>query len=121
MNKVIPIILAGGTGSRLWPLSRESFPKQFLTLLADESDSLMQKTIKRIQKIDNLEEPVLVCNHEHRFIVRNQLENIKVKAKSIFLEPFSINTAPAIAIAALNEHEIIKILISSSRRSCYRR
>ncbi len=101
-NQILPVILCGGKGSRLWPLSRESFPKQFLTVLSDESDSLMQKTIKRIQKIDNLENPVLVCNHEHRFIVRNQLDNIKVKAKSIFLEPFGRNTAPAIAIAALN-------------------
>jgi len=104
-NKILPVILCGGKGSRLWPLSRESFPKQFLSVLANENDSLLQKTIKRIQKLDNLDSPLLICNHEHRFIVRDQLNNIKVKAKSIFLEPFGRNTAPAIAIAALNAIE----------------
>ena len=91
-DKILPVILCGGKGSRLWPISRESFPKQFLSVLANENDSLMQKTIKRIQKLDNLDSPLLICNHEHRFIVRDQLKNIKVKAKSIFLEPFGRNT-----------------------------
>ena len=104
-DKILPVVLCGGKGSRLWPLSRESFPKQFLTVLSGEDDSLMQKTIKRILKLDNVEAPLLVCNHEHRFIVRDQLDNIKVKAKSIFLEPYGRNTAPAIAIAALNSIE----------------
>ena len=100
-RKILPVILCGGKGSRLWPLSRETLPKQFLRLFADEKDTLMQKTIKRIANLDYLDDPVLICNNDHRFIVKEQLDEIQVRAKTIFLEPCQRNTAPAIAIAAL--------------------
>ena len=100
-NSIIPLILCGGSGSRLWPLSRGSYPKQFLSLLSYEKDSLMQKTIKRISTLNYLDKPLIICNNEHRFLVKDQLDKIKVKAKAIFLEPFQRNTAPAIAISAL--------------------
>ncbi len=100
-RKILPVILCGGKGSRLWPLSRETLPKQFLRLFADEKYTLMQKTIKRIANLDYLDDPLLICNNDHRFIVKEQLDEIQVRAKSIFLEPCQRNTAPAIAIAAL--------------------
>ncbi len=100
MKKVIPIILAGGTGSRLWPLSRESFPKQFLKLVGDDH-TLLQKTYKRIEDIENLCGPIIICNEEHRFIVGDQMSKINIDPLSIILEPARRNTAPAITIAAL--------------------
>ena len=101
MNKIIPIILAGGTGSRLWPLSRESFPKQFLQLTEDDDYTLLQKTFKRIEGLENLCRPIIICNQEHRFIVGDQMRKIKVDPLAIILEPSRRNTAPAIAIAAM--------------------
>ena len=100
-NKILPVVLCGGKGSRLWPLSRESYPKQFLPLKANGKLTLMQKTIKRILNLECLDNPLLICNEEHRFIVKDQLDQIKVKPKSIFLEPCQRNTAPAILISAL--------------------
>ncbi len=100
-KQILPVILCGGKGSRLWPLSRESFPKQFLPLISKSEISLMQKTIKRISSLNCLDNPLLICNDEHRFIVKDQLDHIEVQAKSIILEPCQRNTAPAIAIAAL--------------------
>ena len=73
--KIVPIILAGGSGSRLWPLSRKSFPKQFLNLLDDEY-TILQKTFKRIENLDNISRPIVVCNEEHRFIVGHQMKEI---------------------------------------------
>ena len=75
LRKIVPIILAGGTGSRLWPLSRRSFPKQFLNLLDDEY-TLLQKTYKRIENIENICRPIIICNEEHRFIVAHQMQEI---------------------------------------------
>ena len=72
LRKIIPIILAGGNGSRLWPLSRKSFPKQFLNLLDDEY-TMLQKTYKRIENLDDVSRPLVVCNEEHRFIVGHQM------------------------------------------------
>ena len=95
---VVPIILSGGSGSRLWPISRALFPKQFINLVNDET-SLFQDTIRRLPK--NLESPVVICNEEHRFIVAEQLRQIKSNNKGIILEPVGKNTAPAIALAAL--------------------
>ena len=97
--KIIPVILCGGSGSRLWPLSRKSFPKQFLKL--NDNNSLLQNTYLRISDLDNINKPILVCNEEHRFIVAQQMREIDVKPYSIILEPFGRNTAPAIAISAL--------------------
>ena len=108
MNKVIPIILAGGTGSRLWPLSRESFPKQFLQLTDEDEYTLLQNTYKRIENIENLCKPIIICNEEHRFIVGDQMRKIKTDPLSIILEPSRRNTAPAITIAAMKAVEYSK-------------
>ena len=97
----VPIILCGGTGSRLWPLSRESFPKQFLSLNLNEEKSLLQKTQERLKDIKNIENPILICNETHRFIAAEQMREINVSPNKILLEPFGRNTAPAITLAAL--------------------
>ena len=115
-NILIPVILCGGTGSRLWPLSRRSFPKQFISIL-DGKDSLLQSTEKRILGIKNIKNPILICNEEHRFIVADQMKEININPKAIILEPFGKNTAPAITIAALKaleeDEEAILIILSS--------
>ena len=95
----------GGYGTRLWPLSRKSFPKQFLPLDNDDEKSLLQKTQTRILGLKDLTDPILVCNTEHRFIVAEQMRDIKIKPKSILLEPFGRSTAPAIIFAALKSLE----------------
>jgi mannose-1-phosphate guanylyltransferase len=99
MMQIIPIILSGGVGSRLWPLSREHFPKQCLPL-ADSQYSLLQQTVLRIQGFE-LGSPIVVCNEDHRFLIAQQLQALGVKDATILLEPASRNTAPAIALAAL--------------------
>lgn len=109
---IVPIILAGGTGSRLWPASRGLYPKQFLNLL-DEELSLFQQTILRTQTIKGVADPVIICNEEHRFLVAEQLRTINTNAKAIILEPIGRNTAPAIALAALannNDSDTLLIL-----------
>ena len=95
---MIPIILSGGSGSRLWPLSRKQFPKQFLALTGDHT--LFQQTIERLS-FDGVQPPVIVCNIEHRFIVEEQLSALQLETQAIVLEPFGRNTAPAVAIAAM--------------------
>ena len=107
-NPIIPIILAGGTGSRLWPLSRKSFPKQFISLLEKDNNTLLQQTYKRIENLENLSKPIIICNEEHRFIVGDQMRKIKIDPLSIILEPLGRNTAPAIAIAALKAIQCFK-------------
>ncbi len=109
MNKpIIPVILCGGAGTRLWPLSRASYPKQFLSLNSYNKKSLLQNTYQRISELENIRMPILVCNEDHRFIVAEQMREIDVKPNSIILEPFGRNTAPAITIAALKALEIEK-------------
>ncbi len=102
---IVPLILCGGSGSRLWPLSRESYPKQFLSLKKDEKFSLLQQTIKRVSTLKNLKKPILVCNEEHRFIVAEQMRELNIEDFIILLEPFGRNTAPAITLAALKSIE----------------
>jgi mannose-1-phosphate guanylyltransferase/mannose-6-phosphate isomerase len=92
-----PVILAGGSGSRLWPESRELFPKQFLTLFENEH-SLFQQTALRCT---NFSQPIIICNEEHRFLVAEQLRQINITPQAILLEPEGKNTAPAIMLAAL--------------------
>ena len=108
ITKIVPIILAGGTGSRLWPLSRKSFPKQFLNLLKEDEYTMLQKTYKRIEKIEDISMPIIICNEEHRFIVGHQMKEINIEPLEILLEPEGRNTTPAIAIAALKVLDIFK-------------
>tara|TARA_B100000900_G_scaffold414904_1_gene442993 strand:- start:32 stop:1468 length:1437 start_codon:yes stop_codon:yes gene_type:complete len=98
---ITPVILCGGSGTRLWPLSRDSFPKQYLSINSKKNKTLLQKTYERIKNLDNFKESIFICNEEHRFIVAEQLREIKAKNYSILLEPSGRNTTPAIAIAAL--------------------
>lgn len=93
-----PVILSGGIGSRLWPLSREHYPKQLLALVGEQT--MLQSTITRLENIPELAPPIIVCNEDHRFLVAEQLRCINVKPNAILLEPVGRNTAPAIAIAA---------------------
>ena len=105
VNQIFPVILCGGSGTRLWPLSRESFPKQFLSLLSRNNDTLLQVTQKRLSGLDNLLPPIIICNEDHRFIVAEQMREIGTKPFSIILEPFGKDTCPAIALAALTALE----------------
>lgn len=96
---IVPVILSGGSGTRLWPLSRELYPKQLLPLLGEQT--LLQQTVERLDGVGDIAAPIVVCNHEHRFMVAEQLRQIATPAAAIVLEPVGRNTAPAVAIAAL--------------------
>ncbi|MBH1593095.1 mannose-1-phosphate guanylyltransferase/mannose-6-phosphate isomerase [Stenotrophomonas maltophilia] len=98
MNPIVPVILSGGSGTRLWPLSREAYPKQFLPLVGN--DTMLQATWKRVASIAGAA-PIVVANQEHRFMAAEQLRECKVLPQALILEPVGRNTAPAIAIAAL--------------------
>jgi len=95
---VVPVILSGGSGTRLWPLSRALFPKQLLPLVSE--DSMLQETVKRVNG-DGFEKPMVICNDAHRFIVAEQLRAMGKEHQGILLEPAGRNTAPAAAVAAL--------------------
>jgi mannose-1-phosphate guanylyltransferase len=110
---IVPVILSGGSGTRLWPLSRKLYPKQFLSLVNETT--LFQDTIIRLP--DEVTDPLIICNEEHRFIVAEQLRQINSKNIGVILEPVGKNTAPAIAIAAmhlLNEKEDPTLLVLSA-------
>jgi mannose-1-phosphate guanylyltransferase/mannose-6-phosphate isomerase len=96
---IIPVILSGGSGARLWPLSRKEYPKQYLALAGD--NTMLQETILRLNGLDNLVDPIIVCNADHRFLVAEQCQQINVTNPTILLEPVARNTAPAITAAAL--------------------
>ena len=96
---MIPVILAGGSGTRLWPLSRQLYPKQFLPLV--EERTMLQATVARVMEIPGIGSPLVICNDEHRFLVREQLAAMEVVPGAIILEPCGRNTAPAAAVAAL--------------------
>ncbi|CRY90917.1 mannose-1-phosphate guanylyltransferase/mannose-6-phosphate isomerase [Synechococcus sp. WH 8103] len=98
---LIPVILCGGTGTRLWPLSRASYPKQYWPLSGDGDATLMQQTQQRLEGLDGLEAPLLICNEDHRFIVAEQMRQIGIEPSAILLEPMGRNTAPAVTVAAL--------------------
>jgi mannose-1-phosphate guanylyltransferase len=98
---LVPVILCGGTGTRLWPLSRASYPKQYWALAGDGDETLLQQTYRRLEGLDQLGAPLLICNEDHRFIVAEQMRQIGVEPAGILLEPMGRNTAPAVAVAAL--------------------
>ena len=99
MRLIYPFILSGGSGTRLWPLSRRAYPKQFLSL-TDDNETLFQQTCLRLAAPD-FAAPTVLSGHDHRFIIAEQLREIGITPASIALEPVSRNTAPAAAIAAL--------------------
>jgi len=97
-SQLFPVVMAGGSGSRLWPLSRVLYPKQFLCLKGDLT--MLQATVNRLNGVE-CESPVVICNEQHRFIVAEQLRKLNKLTENIILEPAGRNTAPAIALAAL--------------------
>ena len=120
---IIPVILAGGVGSRLWPVSRQLYPKQFISFAQDQntgegpnsddssnsakgsnsaegSNSLFQNTLARLKNYQDIQSPIVVCNEEHRFLVAEQLRQLDIVDAPILLEPMGRNTAPAVALAA---------------------
>lgn len=103
MPPICPVILAGGSGTRLWPLSRAGFPKQFLCL--DGAHSLFQQTAMRLAGLRSagvvLQAPLVVGNEDHRFLVLEQLREVSTDAATVLLEPMGRNTAPALALAAM--------------------
>ena len=108
---MIPVILSGGSGTRLWPLSRRHYPKQFLPLVSN--NTMIQETLLRLTGISGLKAPIAVCNEDHRFMMAEQLREIDVTPAAIILEPLGRNTAPAVALAALtatSEDDVLLIL-----------
>ncbi len=103
---IIPVILAGGSGTRLWPLSREQYPKQLLSLVDDRT--MLQNTVLRLTSFEGVGNILVLCNEDHRFMVAEQLRAIGVSDASIVLEPVGRNTAPAVAVAALKALEMSK-------------
>lgn len=98
-NNIVPVILSGGIGSRLWPLSQPEKPKQFAVIV--DGHTLFQNTILRLQNISGLSAPIIICNKNYRTLVNSQLKQIKANSKDFILEPSGRNTAPAITIAAM--------------------
>lgn len=101
MTNVFPVILSGGSGTRLWPLSRAMYPKQFIRFFNGQSASFLGATLQRLKADSGFGAPFLLCNNDHRFLVQEELERAKIKPRAIILEPIARNTAPAIAVAAL--------------------
>jgi len=89
--KIIPVILSGGSGKRLWPLSRRDYPKQYLSLATD--NTMLQETILRLKGLEGLTDPIIVCSANHRFLVADQCQQINIKNPTILLEPVGRNTA----------------------------
>ncbi len=100
-STLVPVILCGGTGTRLWPLSRATYPKQYWALAGGGEETLLQQTHQRLEGLVGLAPPLLICNEDHRFIVAEQMRQIGVDPAAILLEPVGRNTAPAVAVAAL--------------------
>ncbi len=96
---LVPVILSGGSGTRLWPLSREHYPKQLLPLVNDRT--MLQDTALRLVGMADVAAPVVVCNEQQRFMVAEQLRQVAVAPQAILLEPVGRNTAPAVAVAAM--------------------
>ena len=98
-GRIVPVILSGGSGTRLWPLSREQLPKQLLALVGNDR-TMLQDTVVRVRDVPAIQSPIVVCNEEHRFLIADQLAEMGVADARILLEPVGRNTAPAVALAA---------------------
>lgn len=103
-----PVVLSGGSGTRLWPLSRELYPKQLLPLVGERT--MLQETVLRLDGLESTS-PIVVCNEAHRFLVAEQLRQLDVKPQAIILEPVGRNTAPAIALAAMQAEPDALLLV----------
>ncbi len=101
MAAIYPVILSGGSGTRLWPLSRSMYPKQFIRFFDDGDPSFLGATVRRLPPAAGFASPILLCNNDHRFLVREELERARIVPEAIYLEPVARNTAPAIAVAAI--------------------
>lgn len=97
-----PVILSGGSGTRLWPLSRAMYPKQFIRFSSEQDGSFLAQSLKRLPQSQGFAQPILICNNDHRFLVLEEAERCGVFPSAIILEPIARNTAPAIAVAALH-------------------
>src|SRR5258708_16969794 len=99
-SSFFPVILSGGSGSRLWPMSRRLLPKQFLPLVSERS--MLQDTVQRLASLPECGAPIVVSNNEHRFLVAEQLNELGIRPAVQILEPVGRNTAPAVAVSALH-------------------
>jgi len=102
MHDLFPVILSGGSGTRLWPLSRAMYPKQFIRFSSSQALSFLAATLQRLKPEHGFQPPTIVCNADHRFLVQEEAGSIQVSPRVIVLEPVARNTAPAIAVAALH-------------------
>ena len=100
-NAIYPVILSGGSGTRLWPLSRAMYPKQFIRFFNEQDPSFLGATVRRLSVNDGFQRPLLLCNNDHRFLVKQEIDQAGIAPKRIILEPVARNTAAAIAVAAL--------------------
>ena len=101
MSHAVPVILSGGSGTRLWPLSRALYPKQFIRFTPSQSSSFLGAALHRLPIAEGFAPPLLLCNNDHRFLVRAETEAAGIEPRAIILEPVARNTAPAITVAAL--------------------
>jgi mannose-1-phosphate guanylyltransferase / mannose-6-phosphate isomerase len=101
-SSLYPVILSGGSGTRLWPLSRAMYPKQFIRFFSGQNASFLGSTLMRLTAHEGFEQPTLLCNNDHRFLVKEELDRAGISPRAIILEPVARNTAAAIAVAALS-------------------
>ena len=101
-SSIYPVVLCGGSGTRLWPLSRAQYPKQFIPLIDGSQDSLLAATLRRLRPDDGFQPPTLLTHEDHRFLLRDEVLSVAVAPREILLEPVARNTAPAITAAALS-------------------
>ncbi|MEQ1578253.1 MAG: sugar phosphate nucleotidyltransferase, partial [Hyphomicrobium sp.] len=101
MSAIYPVILSGGSGTRLWPLSRSMYPKQFIRFFNAQSSTFLGQALMRLSPSAGFCGPILLCNNDHRFLVKEEVDRAGITPMAIILEPVARNTAPAIAVAAL--------------------